>query len=339
PLLSIVQFVNCRWLSLPTLFRSKKSTRPILPARISSRRAGRCAASDSALGVTSIVSCDSATIFLSVARARYGALPSVGLRTTSRSVKPASPSAALSPRPPALSTSTIASQPAPRRTPVKTVHTCETADSPSARKLFGPEYGAVNDACACSITFSWPDSHHRDSSCGSIVTVPSEVGAGTSCAAAPAAQVTSSAQVASVRRATQARRCERPQNEWGAASNIRPLHAGAELRAVELPHFALDVPLVAVHLQESLGVRDRFVHRRRFENRVAADDFFRLGERAVDRGQLAIPDADALTLGRRPQAGGANEDAGARRLVHQLAHVVPQLFAGHLTAAFVDSDQ
>ena len=46
--------MNCRWLSLPTEFRSKKSTVLIFPTRSSRRLTGTVEASDSGLRVASV---------------------------------------------------------------------------------------------------------------------------------------------------------------------------------------------------------------------------------------------------------------------------------------------
>ena len=55
--------------------------------------------------MASTISLLSGMVTCTIARAMYGAEPSVGFRTTSRFVNPARPSASLRPRPPALSTS------------------------------------------------------------------------------------------------------------------------------------------------------------------------------------------------------------------------------------------
>jgi hypothetical protein len=84
-----------------------------------------------------------------MARAMYGAEPSVGLRTTSRLVKPAMPNAWLSPPPPALSRSNRTSILRVRRRPVYSVSTRDVAVSASGPKLFGPLYLAENDGLCC----------------------------------------------------------------------------------------------------------------------------------------------------------------------------------------------
>src|SRR5258708_5899739 len=60
-------------------------------------------------------------------------------------------------------------------------------------------------------------------------------------------------------------------------SGSRRLGARAELRPVQRPQLALDVPLVAVDAKEAVRELERFLHGRRLEDRVAADHFLGLG--------------------------------------------------------------
>ena len=64
----------------------------------------------------------------------------------------------------------------------------------------------------------------------------------------------------------------------------------------------------------------RFLVRLRFDDRVAADDFLRLGERAVDHCDLAPGEPHALALGGRLQPGGVDHRAALQRLADELAH-------------------
>src|SRR6266850_65367 len=112
----------------------------------------------------------------------------------------------------------------------------------------------------------------------------------------------------------------------------------AELGPVELAHFALDVPILPVHLQEALGQLDRLRLRLRLEDRVAADHFLRLRERPIDRGQLAAAQAHAYPFLGRPEPRSTDQPAGARHLVYQLAHVSHELLAGNLAGVLLDTD-
>src|SRR6266850_2429000 len=86
-----------------------------------------------------------------------------------------------------------------------------------------------------------------------------------------------------------------------------------ELRPVELAHFALDVPILPVHLQEALGQLDRLRLRLRLEDRVAADHFLRLRERPIDRGQLAAAQAHAYPFLGRPEVSSVRSRACTTR--------------------------
>src|ERR1700687_4950998 len=111
----------------------------------------------------------------------YGSDPSSGLRTTSRLVNPAKPSAVLRPLPPVLSTSTIRSVVSVSRYPVNKVATYEVAFSESARKLFGPLYFAWNAGCHWKTTFTCPEIQAGlVAGCGNTVGASSASG-GTSC--------------------------------------------------------------------------------------------------------------------------------------------------------------
>src|SRR3954470_3999644 len=113
------------------------------------------------------------------------------------------------------------------------------------------------------------------------------------------------------------------------------LRLGAELRAIERTHFALEVPSVAVDLQEALCKFDRVRHRLRLENREAADHFLGFGERAVHRGELAFTQSHTRAFLRGPQPGGANQHTLSGHLVHELSHVLHQLLTWRLAAVFV----
>src|SRR5580704_18780552 len=109
-------------------------------------------------------------IWCQIKRAMYGALLSVGFRTTSRFINPATPRACPSPLPPVSWTSQISSEVLVRRRPVNNVSTREVASCASAERLFLPEYGEWNPGCHCEMKFAWPEIHNRSvSGCGNIV--------------------------------------------------------------------------------------------------------------------------------------------------------------------------
>src|SRR6478752_891918 len=66
---------------------------------------------------------------------------------------------------------------------------------------------------------------------------------------------------------------------------------------LHLPDLALDVPFVAVDLEEAFGELDRFGQRRRFEDRVTADHLAGLRERTIGAAELAVVVADADAFG------------------------------------------
>src|SRR5207237_354668 len=71
---------------------------------------------------------------------------------------------------PALSRSTNASHPHPKRCPVYSVNTRDSVRSGMARKLWGPVYRAGNTSWDCSIRLICPEIHQAlDSSCENIV--------------------------------------------------------------------------------------------------------------------------------------------------------------------------
>src|SRR5437762_2391109 len=91
-------------------------------------------------------------------------------------------------------------------------------------------------------------------------------------------------------------------------------------------------------LEEALGQLDRLLLRLRFEDRIAADHFLRLGERAVNPRQPAAAQAHAHAFSARPKPGSAYQPAGARHFLYQLAHVAHELFARYLTGVLLDTD-
>src|ERR1700734_3449680 len=91
----------------------------------------------------------------------YGAVPSVGFRTTSTLVNPPTPRALLRPAPPALSTSARISRFLVIWNPVYSVSTREVACSASDFRLLGPLYAAGNDPCCCRIKLAWPEIQKR----------------------------------------------------------------------------------------------------------------------------------------------------------------------------------
>src|SRR5688500_16294231 len=97
------------------------------------------------------------------------------------------------------------------------------------------------------------------------------------------------------------------------------LLAAGELFTVERPDLALDIPFVAVHLEESLGEGDRLLHRLGFEDRVAADHLLGLGERPLGHGELAEARAHLHAFVGAAQPRGPDERAVAGHLFDQLA--------------------
>src|ERR1700739_1275679 len=109
-------------------------------------------------------------IWCHITRATYGALLSVGFRTTSRFVQPAIPSASPIPCPPVSCTSKRNSVVPVTSTPVSRVRTREVASCASGERLFGPRYGERNVGCHCEMKFDWPEIQKRlDSECGKRV--------------------------------------------------------------------------------------------------------------------------------------------------------------------------
>src|SRR5687768_2323440 len=96
------------------------------------------------------------------------------------------------------------------------------------------------------------------------------------------------ADVASTRRASATEAFFKTDSSWGfrhrrrrAAAARAPLWSGAELLPVDRPHLALHVPLVAVHREKAFGELAGLLERGGFQDRVAADHLFRLGEGAL----------------------------------------------------------
>src|SRR6476659_4610550 len=135
-----------------------------------------------------------------------------------------------------------------------------------------------------------------------------------------------------------ARRLQTCRTAADAAARPRLARARPELRAVEGPHLALDVPLVAVHLEETPGELEGVLHRPRLEDRVAANHLFRLGERAVLHRELPEGGAHTLAFGGGAKPAGRDEAAVLRHLGHELAHLVHQALARFLAGVFLDTD-
>src|SRR5260370_29375227 len=107
----------------------------------------------------------------------YGVGPSVGLRTTSRSVNPPRPRASLMPPPSAISKCMKISVVPVSCSPVKSVPIFDVACSATVRKLFGPLYLASNDGCHCMMMLSCPETHQREvCECGNMVSKGSSGG-------------------------------------------------------------------------------------------------------------------------------------------------------------------
>src|SRR6185312_15617444 len=113
---------------------------------------------------------------------------------------------------------------------------------------------------------------------------------------------------------------------------------GPHLGRGERPDLAFDVPVLAVDRDEAPGHLDRLLHRGRLEDRVAADHFLALDERAVGDGDLPVLAADPLALARGREARGAHERAGAGHFLDQLAHLLHEALVGFLAGGFVDAD-
>src|SRR5262245_45431553 len=78
----------------------------------------------------------------------------------------------------------------------------------------------------------------------------------------------------------------------------------------DLANLAGDRPVLAVKAGESLGPLDRLLLGLRLDDRVTADDFLGLGERAVHHGELAaVPVQLGGVLG-WAETGGVEQDTG-----------------------------
>src|SRR5262245_1025574 len=79
-----------------------------------------------------------------------------------------------------------------------------------------------------------------------------------------------------------------------------------------------------MELHEAPRQGKRLRVRFRVDDRVAANDLLRLGERAVDDGDLAALELYPRALGRRLQPGPTDEVAALRRLLDELSHLLVQ---------------
>src|SRR5262249_32136695 len=146
----------------------------IFPKRISIRRTGNVENPENADRELAPILLVSGTIWCHISRATYGSLLNDGFRTTSKFMKPATPSASPTPCPPVSCTSHKTSVVGVNRNPVYNLSTRDDASCPTADKLCGPSYRERNFECHCVTMFACPDSHTRSvSKCGSIVGIGS----------------------------------------------------------------------------------------------------------------------------------------------------------------------
>ena len=81
---------------------------------------------------------------------------------------------------------------------------------------------------------------------------------------------------------------------------------------------------VLVELHELLGRGERLFLAGQFENRIAADHFLGLDERAIDDAELAVVDAHLRAGGERHQPAIVEHAAGLDLAVGELAHGLEQ---------------
>src|SRR4051812_36483816 len=80
-----------------------------------------------------------------------------------------------------------------------------------------------------------------------------------------------------------------------------------------------------MQLHELFRERIRLRPRRRLDDGVATDDFFRFGKRAVGPGQLAALRPDAVTLFGTLQPGGLLQNAALEAVFHELTHCLVEV--------------